>query len=181
MKQEMTSKLSVLSAALACVLIGGAREGALAETGAHDMKSHGSMAGMTHGTAAAETAPQGVVIRESKVQDLSFTYRIYSWAERNVMMKGMEGHAMPGMDASGKATNHLMLFIKDGSGKELADGKVGFILTGPDKAEQKTLTMGMTGGYGADVVLKAPGAYTIKTKAKLGDRSLEEEFGYTVK
>ena len=177
----MTSKLSVLSAALACVLIGGARDGAMAEMGAHDMKSHGGMAGMSHGTAAAETAPQGVVIRESKVQDYSFTYRIYSWAERNVMMKGMEGHAMPGMDASGKATNHLMLFIKDGSGKELSDGKVGFILTGPDKAEQKTLTMGMSGGYGADVALKAQGTYAIKTKAVFGDRSLVEDFSYTVK
>ena len=134
-----------------------------------------------HGAMAAASAPQGIVIRESKVQGASFTYRMYSWGERNVMMKGMEGMVMPGMDASGKATNHLMVFIKDGNGKDLSDGKVGFILTGPDKVEQKTLTMAMTGGYGADVALKAPGAYSIKTKAVFGDRSLVEEFSYTVK
>jgi hypothetical protein len=74
-----------------------------------------------------------------------------------------------------------MVFIKDGSGKELSDGKLGFILTGPDKVEQKTLTMAMDGGYGADVTLKVPGTYTIKTKAVFGDRSLVEDFSYTVK
>ena len=139
---------------------------------------------MSHeGLTASATAavPQGVVIRESKVQGFSFVYRLYSWDERNVMMKGMEGMVMPGMDSSGKSTNHLMVFIKDAAGKELSDGKVGFVLSGPDKAEQKTLTMGMSGGYGADVALKAPGTYTIRTKAVFGDRSVVEDFSYTAK
>jgi len=186
----MIWKKNALYLTFACALIGASHGNALAESGAdgksggnHGAMSHGNMPGNSHegpAAAAASTAPQGVLIRESKVQDLSFVYRLYSWGERNIMMKGMEGMVMPGMDASGKATNHLMVFIRDGAGTELADGKVGFILIGPDKAEQKTLTMGMSGGYGADVALKA-GTYTIKTKAKFGDRSAVEEFNYTVK
>ena len=98
------------------------------------------------------------------------------------MMKGMEGIVMPGMDASGKATNHLMVFIKDGAGKELSDGKVGFIVTGPDKVEQKTLTM----AHGRRLRRRRDaqgcrGAYTIRTKAVFGDRSVVEDFSYTVK
>jgi len=184
----MFSKKNTVSLAVACALIGWFHvpaSGAGEKSGNdHGGMSHGSVPGMSReGQVASSsvTASQGVVIRESKVQGLSLVYRLYSWDERNVMMKGMEGHVMPGMDASGKATNHLMIFIKDGNGKELSDGKVGFILTGPDKTEQKTLTMGMTGGYGADVALKAPGIYTIRTKAVFGDRNVVEDFSYTVK
>jgi hypothetical protein len=143
--------------------------------------SHESMG---HGSAAPASAPatsQGVVIRESKVQDVTFVYRLYTWDERNAMMKGMEGHAMPGMDATGKSTNHLMVFIKGADGKYLSGGKVGFILTDPDKSEFKTLTMGMSDGYGADVPFRAKGAYVIKTKAVFGDKTLTEEFTHSVK
>lgn len=187
----MGNKHNVLFVVVACVLIGWFQEIALADikTGArtgddHSTMNQGSMPGMSHeghGAPATVVAHPGVVIRESKPQGLSFVYRLYSWDERNVMMKGMEGHVMPGIDASGKATNHLVVFIKDTDGKELAGGKVGFIVIGPDKAEQKTLTMSMNGGYGADVALKAPGTYTIRTKAVFGDRSVVEDFGHTVK
>jgi len=185
----MIRKMNVLSLTFACALIG-AFHGSVSAADDHGAMGHGSSPGMSHEghgsaaaatTATAVTAPQGVVIRESKVQGFSLVYRLYSWPERNVMMKGMEGMVMPGMDASGKATNHLMVFIKDGSGKELSDGKVGFILTGPDKVEQKTLTMAMGGGYGADVTLKAPGSYSIRTKAVFGERNVVEDFSYTVK
>lgn len=134
-----------------------------------------------HTMGVAQAAPQGVLIRESKVQGYGLAYRLYNWDERNVMMKGMEGHTMPGMDATGKATHHLMLVIKGGDGKEVSGAKVGFLVTGPDKVEHKTLTMGMSGGYGADVILAAKGGYTIKTKAVVGDKTLVEDFAYAVK
>lgn len=146
--------------------------------------SHEGHGGMGHGSPAAPAAPalpQGVVIRESKVQGHDFVYRLYSWDERNVMMKGMEGHSMPGMDTTGKSTNHLMVFVKGADGKYLSGGKVGFILTGPDKSEFKTLTMGMSDGYGADVPLKAKGEHLVKTKAVFGDKTLTDDFSYTVK
>jgi len=138
--------------------------------------------GMSHqGHGAASAQPEGTLIRESKVQDSSLVYRLYSWEERNVMMKGMEGHTMAGMDASGKATHHLMLFVKGADGMERSGGKVGFIVVGPDKSEYKTLTMAMSGGYGADVPLKVKGDHSIKTKAVFGGTTLSEEFVYTVK
>jgi hypothetical protein len=121
------------------------------------------------------------VIRESKVQGHEFVYRLYTWDERNAMMKGMEGHTMPGMDNTGKSTNHLMVFIKGADGKYLSGGKVGFIVTGPDTSEFKTLTMGMFDGYGADVPLKAKGSHLVKTKAVFGDTVLTEDFTHTVK
>ena len=133
-----------------------------------------------HGSAAPVSA-QGVVIRESKVQGSVLRYRLYSWEERNQIMKGMEGHAMPGMDTTGKATNHLEVFITGADGRVLSDGKVGFVVTAPDETEFKTLTMSMNGGYGADVALAAKGVYAIRTKAVFVDKTLSEDFTYTVK
>jgi hypothetical protein len=142
----------------------------------HESMGHGSSAGST-----AAAVPQGVVIRESTVQGAAFVYRLYTWDERNAMMKGMEGHAMPGMDDTGRSSNHLMVFIKGADGKYLSGGKVGFIVTAPDKSEFKTLTMGMFDGYGADVPLKAKGEYQVKTKAVFGDKTLTEDFTHAVK
>ena len=182
----MARKMNVLSLVVGCALVGCAFGPAFAQAGHdHNAMMQGSMPGMSHesmsATATTATVPQGVVIREAKVQGLSFVYRLYSWDERNILMKGMEGMVMPGMDATGKATNHLMVFVKGDDGKDLSGGKVGFILTGPDKAEQKTLTMEMDGGYGADVALKAPGSYAVKTKAVFGDHTAADDFSYTVK
>jgi hypothetical protein len=93
----------------------------------------------------------------------------------------MEGHVMAGMDDSGRSTHHLMLFATGADGKELSGGKVGFIVVGPDTSEFKTLTMAMSGGYGADVPMKATGAYSVKLKAAFGNNILTEEFTHTVK
>jgi hypothetical protein len=163
--------LSIAALALALVAARG---------GAAPAADMGGMQHAGHGAAAAAPAP-GVQIRESKVQDATLVYRLYNWDERNVMMKGMEGHEMAGMDNSGKSTNHLMLWFKGADGKMLAGGKVGFVVVAPDKSEFKTLTMAMGGGYGADLPLKAKGLYTIKTKGVFGATTLVEEFTYTVK
>jgi hypothetical protein len=151
---------------------------AVAQTG-HEGMGHQGMSHQGHAAAAAQ--PQGTLIREAKVQGDALVYRLYSWEERNAMMKGMEGHVMPGMDNTGKSTNHLMVFVRGADGKYLSGGKVGFIVTAPDKSEFKTLTMGMSDGYGADVPLKAKGEYLIKTKAVFGDKTLTEDFTHTVK
>src|SRR5512145_619488 len=142
----MAKTMRTLAVTAGCALLLGPLAAARATAAS---MSHEGHAGMAHGTAAgaAAAAPQGVLIRESQVQGATFRYRLYSWEERNAMMKGMEGHVMAGMDTTGKATHHLMLFATGADGKELAGGKVGFVVTGPDKAEFKTLTMAMTGGY----------------------------------
>jgi hypothetical protein len=142
----------------------------------HDMSA---MPGMAAPSDAA--AHHGGMIREATVDGRRLMYHLMTWEQRNQAMKGMEGMEMAGMDNSGQATNHLMLYVTGPDGKAVAGAKVGFALTRPDGTEQKTLTMAMSGGYGADVVLKAKGAYKIKSKIVAGDVTTVDEFTYEVK
>jgi hypothetical protein len=119
----------------------------------------------------------GQMLHQSTVDGYGFMYHVLNMAERNVMMKGMEGMDMPGMSKSPDITNHLMVYITDPGGKSVS-GKVGFLITGPDGKEQKTLTMGMHDGFGADVSFKEKGIYKIKTKAVMGEKTLLDEFTY---
>ncbi|MBI5592108.1 MAG: hypothetical protein HY881_16715 [Deltaproteobacteria bacterium] len=122
----------------------------------------------------------GQMLRNSTVDGYSFMYHVLNMAERNDMMKGMEGMEMPGMSKSPDITNHLMVYISDPGGKPVS-GKIGFLITGPDGKEQKTLTMGMHDGYGADVSFKEKGIYKIKTKAVIDGKTLLDEFSHEVK
>lgn len=180
----MSCKIRVVALAAGFALLAGAGSGTVVRA-QMDHSGHGpsgqAMSHEGHGSQPVKATPQGLVIRESKLQGYALVYRLYSWDERNVMMKGMEGHDMPGMDRTGKSSHHLMVFITGADGKALSGGKVGFIVSGPDKSEFKTLTMGMSDGYGADVPLKAKGDYSIKVKAVLGEKTLSEEFTYTAR
>ena len=122
----------------------------------------------------------GQMLRQSTVDGYGFMYHILDMAERNDMMKGMEGMEMPGMSKNPDITNHLMVYINDPGGKSVS-GKIGFSITGPDGKVQKTLTMGMNDGYGADVSFKEKGVYKIKTKAVIGGNTLLDEFSHEVK
>jgi len=122
----------------------------------------------------------GQMIRHTTVDGYGFMYHALDMAERAVMMKKMEGMEMPGMSKSPDITNHLMVYITDAGGKPVS-GKIGFILTGPDGKEQKTLTMGMYDGFGADVSFKEKGIYKIKTKAVIDGKTLMDEFSHEVK
>jgi hypothetical protein len=73
-----------------------------------------------------------------------------------------------------------MVYITDPGGKPVS-GKIGFLITSPDGKEQKTLTMGMHEGYGADVSFKEKGVYKIKTKVVIGEKTLLDEFSYEIK
>ena len=136
---------------------------------------------MGHDATAKAAGPQGVMIRGAAVDGYGVMYHLLSWKERNEAMKGMEGMEMAGMDNSGKATNHLMFYVSGPDGKSVDGAKVGFQLTGPDGAVQKTLTMAMGGGYGADVNLKAKGVYPIKTKFVDGAKTVFDTFTHEVK
>jgi hypothetical protein len=127
-----------------------------------------------------QTRVMGQMIHHSIVDGFGIMYHVLDMAERNDMMKGMEGMEMPGMSKSPDITNHLMVYINDPAGKTVS-GKIGFSITGPDGKEQKTLTMGMSGGYGADVSFKAKGIYKIKTKAVVDGKTLLDEFSYEIK
>lgn len=130
---------------------------------------------------AEQTIAYGTMIHQAKVDGFSLHYHLLNWKERNLLMKGMEGMAMPGVDLSGKATHHLLLYLQGADGKIVPSAKVGFKITAPDGNVQTTLTMEMQGGYGADVVMPAKGTYTVKTKAVLGEKAIVDEFTFTLK
>jgi hypothetical protein len=166
----MKSSRVIVNLTLAFILLGAAA--ALAA-------GHGAP-GHDMSTMKAEQYP-GRQIRQTHTQDgWMLTYQLLDLKERAVVMKGMEGMEMPGMSKSPDITNHLVVYVANAAGKTVS-AKVGFMITGPDKAVQQTLTMGMGGGYGADVILKAKGAYQIKTKAVVGDKTILDDFTHEVK
>lgn len=88
---------------------------------------------------------------------------------------------MPGMDRSGKATHHLLLYLGSPNGKSVSGAKVGFQITAPDGSVQSTLTMAMQGGYGADAALAAKGPYRVRMKDEIDAAVLVDEFTHAMK
>ncbi|MBC2714469.1 MAG: hypothetical protein HF978_04085 [Desulfobacteraceae bacterium] len=115
-------------------------------------------------------------IHEADINGYHFVYKLIDMKEKMKDMKDMD-HDMEKMTA----TQHLMLFIKNAKGDAVEADKVGFLITGPDGKDQKVMTMGMSGGYGADVNLSLPGEYSVKAKALIGEQKLVDSFTYTVK
>lgn len=129
------------------------------------------------------TARPGKQIRRTNVKGHTLTYYLLNLSERGEMMKLMEEHSVLGMKKSADITNHLMVYIQKPDGK-LVPGDVAFLLVDPDGKDFRTMTMGMYGGYGADINMKLKGLYTIKTKIGIegGDIvRLEDEFTFQVK
>ncbi|EFK08861.1 conserved hypothetical protein [delta proteobacterium NaphS2] len=103
----------------------------------------------------------GGQIHVSTVDGYGFRYQLYDFPDRN--------------------TQHLMVSITDPEGMAVMDGKVGFLVKGPDGAKQKSMAMGMKGAYGADLDFAQKGHYSIKTKAVVGGKKLFDQFDYEVK
>ena len=132
---------------------------------------------MADSCCASEKAMQ--IDHKTDVDGYRLEYEFIDMKEKMKEMKDMPEmvHQMKTM----AATHHLMVFIKSPQGDTVTADKVGFLIIGPDGKEQKVMTMGMSGGYGADVNLSQPGEYTVKTKALLGEKKLTDSFTYTVK
>ena len=111
--------------------------------------------------AGEHTDSPGIQIHTSTVDGYGFNYSLYHFPERH--------------------TQHLMVSVTGPDGAAAEQGKVGFLVTGPDGSKQKGMAMGMKGAYGADIDLSQKGAYTIKTKAVFGDKKLFDQFDYEVK
>ena len=102
-----------------------------------------------------------IEIHTSTVEGYGLVYTLYHFPERK--------------------TWHLMVTITDPEGSKVEKGKVGFLVKGPNGSKQKAMAMGMKGSYGADVDIGEKGAYTVKTKAIIGDRKLFDNFSYEMK
>lgn len=110
-------------------------------------------------------------IHTSTVDGATLTYKLIDMREN---MKAM-GHDMANMDM---ATHHLMVYAKDAKGA--VKGKAGFVITGPDGNTEKVMCMAMGDGFGADIKMKTPGNYTIKTKVSGNGKDLKDEFTYNL-
>lgn len=144
-------------------------------------------------TAASKTATDsttgqamdrpGKQIREISLKGYTLMYHLLDLSERAEMMKKMGDHSVIGMKKVPDMTNHLMVYIRKPDGK-IVPGDVAFLLTGPDGKDFRTMTMGMYGGYGADISLKLKGAYTIRSKISIESGGapvrLEDEFTFQV-
>jgi hypothetical protein len=85
------------------------------------------------------------------------------------------------LDLPNREAHHLMVYIVDPAGIAVTKAKVGYLVTGPDKAKQKAMAMGMKNAFGADVDMTVPGTYSIKTKALAGGKKLLDQFAYEMK
>ncbi len=115
-------------------------------------------------------AKQDENIRRALVDGYHFNYQLI-----DIRAKVADAKDMP----AGMKSHHLMVYIKDTAGKALA-GRTGYLITGPDNTTQKIMTMGMDGGYGADINLSSKGIYKIKTKIRAGSINLSDSFEYVV-
>ena len=133
---------------------------------------HGSQEMGSSGHGMSQGGHSGMKIHSAQVEGYQFSYELIDMKER---MKGMEN--MPEM----KHTHHLMVYVNDEDGRPVENAKAGYLIEGPDGETQKAMSMGMGGGYGADVNFDKPGAYTIKTKVAAGDKTMMDSFEYEVK
>lgn len=148
----------------------------------HSSMGHGSpgAAGM-HGAAppagaAAQPARHGIEIRKAVVFGHTLAYNLID------MKQMMASSSMPMTHGGEKMkSHHLMVYPVGPDGKPATDGKAGYLVVQPDKAETKAMAMLMEDGFGADLDLVAKGDYRITTKIALGGTTLVDEFVYTVK
>ncbi|MBI5074509.1 MAG: c-type cytochrome [Nitrospirae bacterium] len=137
---------------------------------------------VTAGTGQLPARP-GKHIRQADLKGYTLMYHLLDLSERNEMMRKMEGHSVMGMKKVPEQTNHLMVYIQKPDGK-IVPGEVAFQLTGPDGKDFRTMTMGMYGGYGADISLKLKGTYMIRTNIIIesGNKvKLDDEFTFQAK
>ena len=104
---------------------------------------------------AGHGAPPATNIRNAEVKGYKIAYHLMA-------MKNSTSTPMPGMKS-----HHLMIYVMDASGKPVTNAQTGFLVVGPDKANQKAMAMAMGDGYGADLDFKK-GAYAITTKLMIG-------------
>ena len=74
-----------------------------------------------------------------------------------------------------------MIYIADKNGNTIANGKVGFLVKGPDGNKQKVMAAAMKKSFGGNVNFQIKGTYKIKTKVVLEGKKLLDKFSYEVK
>lgn len=103
----------------------------------------------------------GKKIHESHVQDFRLAYHL--------------------LELPGNSFHHLMVYIVDGQGNSVTEGKVGYLIEGPDGSKQKVMAESMETAFGGNVNFEISGKYIIRTKAVFDDVKLLDEFSFNIK
>ena len=125
----------------------------------------------------------GKHIHQVTINGYTLMYHMMNLSERNEMVEMMKSSSDIGINRSPDVTNHLMVYIMD-SERKIVPGTVLFHLTNPDGKDSRTMTMGMYGGYGGDIILEQKGMHTIRTRIIIETAKtirLDDEFTYEVK
>jgi hypothetical protein len=85
------------------------------------------------------------------------------------------------LDLPGDHFQHLMVYIIGPKGEPVTEGKVGYLIEGPDGGKQRVMAASMKEAYGGNVNLQSKGSFQIKTKAVFGNKKLLDQFTYDVK
>jgi len=123
----------------------------------------------------------GRMIRQAKVEGYFVHYHLLDRKERDQLLRGLDGEATPGVDASGRATHHLMVYLWGPDGRFIPSAKVRLRITAPDGRTVTTPTVSMQDGHGADVVLPVAGKYDVVMEADVGAKALTDEFSFDLK
>lgn len=125
----------------------------------------------------------GKQINQVTINGYTLVYYLMDLSKHDEMIELMKSNSEIGMNMSPDVTNHLMVYIMD-SERKIVPGTVLFHLTNPEGKDFRTMTMGMNGGYGWDVILQQKGLHTIRTRIILDyadSMKLEDEFTFEVK
>ncbi|MBU0484202.1 MAG: hypothetical protein KKB30_06780 [Proteobacteria bacterium] len=153
-------KLGIITIALAMTLTFAYSTQAMDDHSIH--QGHNMAANSEHG---------GENIQNSMQEGLHLAYHLIDMKakmkEMNMTMPEMKSH-------------HLMLYVGPHGGPQITDAKVGYVISGPE-SKQQVMAMAMSDGYGADIDLKSGEEVTIKTKIVTADKTITDEFTYTLK
>lgn len=123
----------------------------------------------------------GQFIHTSTVDGYKLDYHLIDNKAQMEKMEDMKGMSMAEGGAEQMKSHHLMVYITNPDGKMIEDAKVGYLVVDPAGAKQKAMAMGMKGGLGADVEMKAKGEYTVNVKIVAGDAKVIDKITYEVK
>lgn len=126
---------------------------------------------------AGSSSRYGAEIRKVELSGYTLTYKlidIHTMNVTTVMPKSSD-------DGGHMKSHHLMVFVTRPDGRPVTQGKAGYLVVQPNKAEAKDIAVPMDGGFGTDVDLSFNGDYTITAKLALPDADLVDTFIHTVK
>ena len=150
-----------------------------------DMGDGKIMKGMGHDTHQKTSTGHGAMNHSERMgkkihtltaEGYQFDYHLMDMREKLSALK-----ATGSLPKEMEMTHHLMVYIDAPEGKTLKTATVSFHMKGPNASKLDLNAMRMGNGFGADVNLPSPGAYTMNTKAVVDGKTLTNVFTYTLK